>query len=59
MEYIEFYKIAYGWLLSVGMSLLYLIGIITLIKYIWFDSIIPIYDSIKKRASNKYSTTKK
>ena len=41
MNYIEYYKLTFGWTLAICYNLIYLIGILTVLKFIFKTYIIP------------------
>ena len=35
MEYLEYYKIMFGWTLVICYNLVYFIGVVTIIRWLW------------------------
>ncbi len=52
MEYLEIYKLTFGWTLVICYNLVYWVGILTILKFLWNNYFNPmlslIYDIIKK-----------
>ena len=49
MNYLEYYKLTFGWILSISYNLIFAIGVITVLKWLFLDITVNLINKLKQK----------